>query len=143
MSSPVAARPIYRGTPGLLHTILIAGSVPLFLGALLSDVAYFQTYQIQWSNFSSWLIAGALVFSGLALLFALVNLVRAGALTGRPLWYFLVLLLTWVLGLFNAFEHAKDAWAAMPSSLVLSVVVMLLICVAAWLGLAAREGVAK
>ena len=60
------------------------GTVPLFLGALLSDIAYFQTYQIQWSN-SSWLIAGGLVFCGLALLFALANLIRADRKVGRPL----------------------------------------------------------
>ena len=69
-----AAYPTVR--PGPLHSILLAGAVPLFLGALLSDIAYGQTYQIQWANFASWLIAGALVFSGFALLFALVNLLR-------------------------------------------------------------------
>ena len=50
--------------------------MPLFLGALLSDIAYSKTYQIQWNNFSSWLIAGGKLFCGLALLFALVNLIR-------------------------------------------------------------------
>ncbi|MGV8842439.1 MAG: DUF2231 domain-containing protein [Pseudomonas sp.] len=125
----------YRITPSPLHAILLAGTVPLFLGALLSDIAYFKTYQIQWSNFASWLIAGGLVFCGLALLFALVNLLRADRKAGRPVMYFLLLLVTWVLGLVNAFEHAKDAWAAMPSSLVLSVIVILLTCVATWIGL--------
>ena len=68
---------LYRCTPGPLHAMLLAGSVPLFLGALLSDIAYFNSFQIQWSNFAAWLIAGGLVCCGLALLFALVNLVRA------------------------------------------------------------------
>lgn len=125
----------YRHTPGPLHAILLAGAIPLFLGALLSDIAYYRSYQIQWSNFASWLIAGGLVFCGLALLFALVNLFRADHKAGRPLMYFLLLLVTWVLGLINAFVHAKDAWAVMPSGLVLSVIVTLLACVAAWLGL--------
>jgi uncharacterized membrane protein len=125
----------YRSTPSPLHATLLAGTVPLFLGALLSDIAYFNTYQIQWSNFASWLIAGGLVFCGLALLFALANLIRADRKAGRPAVYFLLLLVTWVLGLVNAFEHAKDAWAVMPTGLVLSVIVSLLTCVAAWLGL--------
>jgi uncharacterized membrane protein len=127
--------PVYRCTPGPLHAILLAGTVPLFLGGLLNDIAYFKTYQIQWSNFASWLIAGGLLFCGLALLFALVNLIRAERKSGRPVLYFLLLLVTWVLGLVNAFEHAKDAWASMPSGLILSVVVTLLACVAAWTGL--------
>ncbi|USS57903.1 DUF2231 domain-containing protein [Pseudomonas kermanshahensis] len=115
--------------------MLLAGSVPLFLGALLSDIAYFNSYQIQWSNFAAWLIAGGLVFCGLALLFALVNLIRAERKGGRATLYFVLLLATWVLGLINAFEHAKDAWAVMPSGLVLSVIVTALATAAAWTGL--------
>ncbi|MBA1264694.1 DUF2231 domain-containing protein [Stutzerimonas sp. NM35] len=128
-------RRIYRRTPNPLHATLLAGTVPLFLGALLSDIAYLRSYQIQWSNFSSWLIAGGLVFCGLALLFALVNLIRAKHKAGRPLLYFLLLLATWVLGFINALEHAKDAWATMPAGLVLSVIVTLLACVATCIGL--------
>ncbi|WP_434651893.1 hypothetical protein J3P96_14720 [Pseudomonas sp. R3-56] len=131
----VTTHPLYRSTPGPLHAVLLAGSVPLFLGALLNDIAYYKTYQIQWSNFASWLIAGGLLFCGLALLFALVNLIRAERKGGRPVVYFLLLLVTWVLGLINAFEHAKDAWAIMPQGLVLSVAVTVLACAAAWVGL--------
>lgn len=135
---------VYRTTPSPLHAILLAGTVPLFLGGLFSDIAYYQTYQIQWANFAAWLIAGALVFCGLALLFALVNLVRAEHKGGRPVLYFLLLLVTFVLGLVNAFEHAKDAWAAMPSGLILSVIVTALAIVSAWTGLTnLRSGGAK
>lgn len=76
-----------------------------------------------------------LVFCGLALLFALANLIRAERKGGRATLYFVLLLVTWVLGLINAFEHAKDAWAVMPSGLVLSVIVTVLSVVAAWTGL--------
>ncbi|WP_367599512.1 DUF2231 domain-containing protein [Pseudomonas fulva] len=126
---------LYRCRPGPLHALLLAGTVPLFLGAMISDIAYYNSYQIQWSNFAAWLIAGGLVFCGLALLFALANLISARRKAGRPILYFLLLLVTWVLGLVNAFEHAKDAWAVMPSGLVLSVIVTVLAVVTAWLGL--------
>jgi len=120
---------------------LLGGTVPLFLGAMLSDIAYFKTYEIQWSNFSAWLIAGGLVFCGLALLFAVVNLIRAQHRKGRPLVYFALLLATWLLGFINALEHAKDAWATMPQGLVLSVIVTLLACAATWIGLSnLRDG---
>ena len=131
----VSDQTLYRCRPGPLHALLLAGSVPLFLGAMLSDIAYYNSYQIQWSNFAAWLIAGGLVFCGLALLFALVNLVRARQKAGRPTLYFVLLLVTWALGLVNAFEHAKDAWAVMPSGLVLSVIVTVLAVAAALLGL--------
>lgn len=143
MSTVTTAAPAYRSPPGLLHTILLAGSVSLFLGALLSDIAYYKTYQIQWSNFASWLIAGAELFSGLALVFALVNLIRANQKSGQVLVYFVLLFVTWALGLFNAFQHAKDAWAAMPAGLVLSAIVFLLICLTAWAGLNPRVGGAR
>jgi len=117
-----------------LHAILLAGTVPLFLGAMLSDIAYFRSYEIQWSNFSSWLIAAGLVFCGLAIVFALVNLARATHKKGRPLIYFLLLAATWILGFINALEHAKDAWATMPVGLILSVIVTVLAFAASWIG---------
>ena len=140
MSSVVTAGPAYRSPPGRLHTILLAGIVPLFLGALLSDIAYYQSHQIQWSNFAAWLLAGAEVFCGLALLFALMKLVRAPRKGGYPLTYVLLRRATFVLGLIYGFQHAKDAWAVMPSGLVLSAIVFVLSCLAAWVGLAPRTG---
>lgn len=126
-----------------VHATLVCGQVPLFLGALLSDIAYYRSYQIQWSNFASWLIAGALVFAGLALLFALAGLFRERG-NRRASTYFLLLLGTWLLGFVNALEHAKDAWAAMPMGLVLSVIVTLLAVAATWVGLAQpRDGGAR
>jgi uncharacterized membrane protein len=133
--------PAYRYTPGPLHATLLAGTVPLFLGALLSDIAYGQTYQIQWANFASWLIAGGLVFAGFAFLFALVNLLRAERKAGQPTLYVLLLLATWVLGLVNAFQHAKDAYAMMPAGLVLSAIVLVLALASTWTGL--RSGGAQ
>ncbi|AIB36818.1 MULTISPECIES: DUF2231 domain-containing protein [Pseudomonas] len=133
--------PAYRYAPGPLHATLLAGTVPLFLGALLSDIAYTQTYQIQWANFSAWLIAGALVFAGFAFLFALVNLLRAERKAGQPTRYVLLLLATWILGLVNAFQHAKDAYASMPGGLILSAIVLLLTLAATWTGL--RSGGVK
>ena len=49
--------------------------------------------------------------------------------------YLLLVSASWVLGLINAFEHAKDAFAIMPTGLVLSVIVTLLVIVTAWVGL--------
>ena len=42
-----------------VHAVLASSALPLFLGALLSDWAYSSSYEIQWTNFASWLIAGA------------------------------------------------------------------------------------
>jgi len=116
-----------------LHAVLLAGALPLFLGALLSDWAYSASYEIQWKNFASWLIVGALFFAGFALLWALIDIFR-GRRSGRRLVYFLLLLAAWVLGFINALVHAKDAWASMPEALILSAISTLLVIVATWLG---------
>ena len=52
LSAPVALRP-----PHPLHAVLLSFPFPLFLGTLLSDIAYERSYQIQWSNFAQWLNA--------------------------------------------------------------------------------------
>lgn len=122
-----------------LHAILLAFPFPLFLAALLSDWAYWSSFHIQWSNFAQWLIAGALVGGGFALLWALIDLVRVGRVHGvranaGVTIYFTLLLVMWVLGFINALVHAKDAWATMPAGLWLSVIVTLLALAASWVG---------
>ncbi len=126
-----------RTGQGALHpvqAVLLAATATLFLGALLSDAAYWSSYQVQWTNFASWLIAGGLVIGGLVLVFALVGLLRTDRRGGAYLVYCLLMLATWVLGFINALIHAKDAWASMPAGLVLSVVVAVLASVATWMG---------
>jgi uncharacterized membrane protein len=130
VSAPRPLRPLHP-----LHAILLAFPFPLFLGALLSDLAYWASFQIQWANFSSWLIAGGLLVGAFALLWALINLFRSGpGRRRRPIVYFVVLLAMWGLGFVNALVHAKDAWAIMPEGLYLSVITTLLALVAAWIG---------
>jgi uncharacterized membrane protein len=116
------------------HAVLLAGTVTLFLGALVSDVAYAVSYQLQWKNFASWLIVGGLVLGGVALIWSLLDLRHAGLRRAQGLVYALLLLATWVLGFVNASVHARDAWASMPSGLLLSVVVALLAIAATTLG---------
>lgn len=134
MSTPIdrydrAAPP--RSLHHPLHAFLIAASVPLFLGALLSDIAYAYSYQLQWLNFASWLIAGGLVFGAIALVWALVGLFGARR-DGAPA-LFIVLLVTWIVGFIDALIHARDAWAVMPTAPWLSAITFLLASIATWL----------
>ena len=124
-----AMRPIHP-----LHAIFLAFPLPLFLGALLSDLAYWSSYEVQWINFSAWLIAGGLLAGALALPWAFVELFRHRTARGRPTGYLVALLVMWVLGFVNALVHAKDAWATMPEGLWLSVIVTLLALAASWIG---------
>jgi len=112
------------------HAAVLGGVLPLFLGALLADYAYWSSYEIQWSNFAAWLLVGAMVITTLALLCALVGLARSS----RARAYTALLVLTWAAGFFNSLHHARDAWAIMPVALVLSVVVTVLALLATWVG---------
>ena len=117
------------------HAALVAGAVPLFLGALLCDIAYSASYELQWKNFASWLLVGALVFAGCALLWAFIDLARSRRRTVRLAIYAVLLALAWVLGFINALVHAKDAWASMPEALILSALSAVLVVAAMALGL--------
>ena len=66
-----------------VYAVLLAATVPLFLGGLLADIAYSMTYEMQWSNFAAWLIMGGMVFTGFALIWAFIDLFRAGRRRAR------------------------------------------------------------
>ncbi|MDO5369215.1 DUF2231 domain-containing protein [Paracoccus sp. (in: a-proteobacteria)] len=127
---PIDLRPIHP-----IHAILLSFPFPLFLGTLLSDFAYRATYEIQWANFAQWLNAGGLLVGAFVGLWALINLFRRETRgRRRSIIYFVVVLAMWVLGLMNAFIHAKDAWAIMPEAIWLSAISAFLALVAAWIG---------
>ena len=120
--------------------MLLVSTIPLFLGAFLSDWAYSVTYQIQWINFASWLIAGALVFLGAALLWTVIDAFRADAPRGGRKWVFVGLVLaTFVVGFVNALVHAKDAGATMPAGLILSIIVLILSLISIVMGFARTQ----
>ena len=119
-----------------LHAILLGFPIALFSAALATDITYLRTAEIQWSNFSAWLIAAALVFGGLVGVWAIVDLLvarrRGGA--GRALAYVVALALMWILGLINAFQHSRDAWSSVGTAgLVLSILSAVLALAAGWI----------
>lgn len=119
-----------------VHAVLLASCLPLSLGAMLSDWAYSSSFEIQWVNFSAWLILGALMFMGSALLWGLIDTVRADVRHGGEWIYVGLLSLTLLLSFLNALVHAKDGWATMPLGLILSVIIFLLAVATIWVGFA-------
>lgn len=115
-----------------LHGILLAFPVGLFPCALAADVTYLNSSEMQWSNFAAWLIAGALVFTGLSLAWALVRVAlrRAGSR-----WLAAVLTALFVIGLINAFQHSHDGWSSVGTTgLALSLISTVLALAAGWIG---------
>jgi uncharacterized membrane protein len=107
----------------------------LFLGVLVTDIAHYMTYEVQWKNFASWLLVGALVFGGFAMVCAIVDWLRLSAdRSVRRSIYTILLVALWVLGFFNSLVHAGDAWGSMPDGLILSVILVAVALAAIWLG---------
>ena len=139
------ARPSARTGAHALHAILLGFPIALFSGALVSDIAYLRTAEIQWTNFSQWLIVFGLVFGGLVAAWALVLLVmgyRDERRDGRVA-YFGALAVMWLLGLVNAFKHSQDAWSSVGAlGVILSFLCTLLALAAGFImyaGLTTRE----
>ncbi|QCB55695.1 hypothetical protein E5675_15460 [Sphingopyxis sp. PAMC25046] len=108
-----------------LHGLLLAFPVALFSSALLLDITYLNTAEMQWSNFSAWAITGALVVGAPVLLWATIAFIRRRRTLYRArfLAYLLLVLTMWVAGLVNAFKHSQDAWSSVGTTgLLLSIV---------------------
>ena len=120
-----------------LHPMLVPFPIACFVGTLLTDIAYWRTANIMWANFSSWLLTAGLVMGGLAALFGLIDFFGSRRVRAQtPAWpHMLGNLLVLALSLVNAFIHSRDAWTSVvPTGLILSAVVVLILLVTGWLG---------
>lgn len=129
--TPMGFRPFLHP----LHGLLLAFPVALFTVALLTDIAYLQTAEIQWTNFSSWLIAGALLAGALVLVWSIILAIaaRRRAHRQRSLIYAGLIAIMWVAGLVNAFKHSQDAWSSVGvAGLILSIISAVFALAASW-----------
>ena len=122
-----------------IHGMLAAYPLALFTGAFVTDIAYVNTYEIMWANFSVWMIAGGLFMGVLAAIVGIVDAVtNRGKPRGRgrrPWPHTLGTVLMMALALVNAFIHSRDAWTSVvPSGIVLSGIVALLAIATSWMG---------
>lgn len=124
--------------PGLsLHLLLGAFPLICFLGALVTDVAYANTADMQWANFSVWLLAAGLLFGGLSFVVGVVAYWRDRRRTSAvaAIVHGLGTLVVLLLALWNAFVHSRDAWTSVvPTGLTLSVVTVVLMLATGWIG---------
>lgn len=128
--------PSARMTPHPLHALLSAFPVVCFTGTLLTDLAYVGTYDIQWSNFSIWLLTAGLIMGALSAIVGLFDL-RGRRVHGQSgvLPHALGGIVALVLALFNAFVHSRDGYTSvMPAGLTLSILTVAVLMVSIWFG---------
>ena len=125
----IAERQVVAGN--LMSTVASALPTFAFIGALATDVTYWQTSDIQWANFSAWLLAIGMVLGGLCLAVELVDLFRTSRWRRSSEWAgFALTVMALAVGLANNFIHARDGWTSVvPSGLVLSAITTALMVV--------------
>lgn len=131
-ATPIA--PLARTHP--IHGILSAFPLAFFTGALVTDIIYVNSTQMQWANFSGWQITFGLVGGVLAAIAGIVDaIIHRDRPRRRPWPHSVATILMMAFALVNIFIHSRDAWTSvMPMGLVLSVITTMLAFVASWLG---------
>jgi uncharacterized membrane protein len=140
----ISASPGFRSWGTLaqpIHGILGAYPLVCFTGALVTDIAYANSANMQWANFSVWLIAGGAVMGVLAAIAgiadALAHRGRRRRGRARPAWHGVATIVMLVLAVINGFIHSRDGWTSVvPTGLILSAFTAVLALVTAWSGYA-------
>lgn len=120
-----------------IHPMLVPFPIACFVGALVTDLAYWKTAEMMWADFSAWLLFAGLVMGALAALAGLIDFLGSRPIRRlAPAWYHMAgNVFVMLLALFNAFVHSRDAWTSVvPTGLILSALTVLLMLFTAWLG---------
>ena len=132
---PATLAPASRAHP--LHVILAAFPIACFTGAFVTDLAYAQTYQMQWANFSVWLITAGVLMGLLAAIAGIADyaLHRRDRPRHSAMPHTLGNALALLLAVVNGFVHSRDAYTSVvPTGLILSGIVAVLVLISSWLG---------
>ena len=137
------AEPLSRQSGGAhpIHGMLAAFPLAFFVAAFVTDIAYATTAQMQWANFSVWLIAAGVIMGIVAAIAGIVDAVvtkRRGRRTvPRSALHSVLTVVAFVFAIINGFVHSRDAWTSVvPAGIILSGITALLIIITSWLGYA-------
>jgi uncharacterized membrane protein len=120
-----------------IHPMLVPFPIACFVGALLTDLAYWKTAEMMWADFSAWLLFFGLIMGSVATIVGLVDLLgnrRIRALA--PAWFHMIgNMVVLVLALLNCFVHSRDAWTSVvPTGLMLSALTVIVMLFTGWMG---------
>jgi uncharacterized membrane protein len=124
-----------KGHP--LHPMLVPFPIASFTGALATDIAYWRTANIMWSDFSAWLIMAGLVTGALAAIAGLIDFASRPAIRAqRPAWpHAIGNTVAMLLSFVNILVHSRDGWTSVfPTGLILSAFVVLILLFTGWMG---------
>ncbi len=116
--SPIVYRYSRRNLAAYCFDVLSTGAGLSFTGALLTDFVYSKSPDMQWTNFSAWLLFFGMVFATAAGFFGIISLIieRPRRISALAWLYVLIVLCIYVLAFFNNLVHSRDAWASVVST---------------------------
>jgi uncharacterized membrane protein len=130
----LGSRAAIRGHP--LHPLLVPFPIAFFVGALATDLVFWSSHDPFWARGSIWLIGAGLVMGALAAIAGLIDFASIRHARNRTGW-------THVIGNVAAVVFSLISWlirlrdpaaGVLPTGLVLSVVVVVILLVTGWLG---------
>lgn len=120
-----------------VYATLVQFPAVCFIGALITDLAYWQSANIIWETFSVWLLTAGCIVAGFAAVAGLVTWIshrHVRTLRFAKL-HVLASAVAFALAIVNAFVHSRDGYVAVvPDGLALSIIVVILMLLATWLG---------
>lgn len=121
----------------LLYPLLASVPSTCFTGALVTDIAYWKTADMQWANFSAWLLAAGLLIAVFAILVGLVDFILDRRVRALDIaWLYAGgNALAVILAIVNSFVHSRDAYTSVvPEGLILSALTVLILMATGWMG---------
>jgi uncharacterized membrane protein len=120
-----------------IHPMLVPFPIVCFVGALFTDLAYWFTGEMMWADFSAWLVTVGVIMGYLAAVAGLIDFL--GNRLVRILWpawlHLIGNAIVLALATLNMLVHSRDAWTSIvPTGLILSAVVVLLLLFTGWMG---------
>ena len=125
----IAGRPV--------HPALVPFPIAFFVGALVTDLAYWRTADMMWADFSVWLITAGLIMGACAAIAGAIDFLGNRQIRRlSPAWaHALGNIVALALALLNAFVHSRDAYTSVvPQGLLLSALVVIILAFTAWMG---------
>jgi uncharacterized membrane protein len=120
-----------------IHAMLVPFPIVCFVGAFVTDLAYWHTASVLWETFSVWLLTAGLVMAGFAVIAGLIDFIGSRRIRAlKPAWpHVLGNVLVLILSVINAFVHSRDGYTAVvPTGLILSGLVVLILLFTGWMG---------
>lgn len=120
-----------------LHPLLVPLPIGFLVGAFLTDLAYWKTGWASFAYFSSWLIGAGIATALLAAVAGFTDFFGERRIRALRVawWHMIGNLVAVVLSVVNFMIHMRDGAAAvLPTGIVLSGAVVLLLLVNGWLG---------